>query len=250
MSETTHKIRTVLPQLMAAIGAIGKNNVNQHQRYNFRGIDQVLNHVGPACASFGVSVEVTIHDYQSNLREWDEGGKRKWSNHVTLRMRLAFTADDGSRHIAEAIGESVDTNGDKATNKAMSSAFKYACFMGLVIPVEGALDDSDYDPRHEERPTPRATQGPPQSQSIPCATPVAPEAIVFDEALYEQMMELVVESSLSAADQKIGAAHYSKRRTEELSELSPAEMRKMIAGVKAKIKAQEAAQAEATNPNS
>lgn len=146
-------IGELLPLVMADIGAIDKTRTNQHQKYLFRGIDDVLNAVSPVCAKRSVRVEVTIHDYQSEKTTWIEtyqtGDREKFRMRVTLKMRLAFTAPDGSQHIAEAIGEAMDTNGDKATNKAMSAAFKYACFMGLVIPVEGVLDESEKGARRE-----------------------------------------------------------------------------------------------------
>ncbi len=36
-------------------------------------------------------------------------------------------------------------SGDKATNKAMSVAFKYACFQTFCIPTENLIDDPDAD---------------------------------------------------------------------------------------------------------
>jgi hypothetical protein len=42
-------------------------------------------------------------------------------------------------------------SGDKATNKAMSAAYKYACFQAFSIPTE-AKEDADYQ-THEVKPT-------------------------------------------------------------------------------------------------
>lgn len=43
---------------------------------------------------------------------------------------------------AVVVGESMDS-GDKATNKAMAIAFKYACFQTFCIPTESLMDDPD-----------------------------------------------------------------------------------------------------------
>jgi hypothetical protein len=47
-------------------------------------------------------------------------------------------------------GEAMDS-GDKATNKAMSAAYKYACFQAFSIPTE-SRDDEDHQ-THEVKPT-------------------------------------------------------------------------------------------------
>lgn len=146
---TPSQISERIGLVMADIGAIGKDRENQSQKYNFRGVDDVLNAVSPACVKHGIRVQITIHDYYSEIRDFEDvyDGKvaRKFQTRVTLRMRLEFIAPDGSSHVSEGMGEAMDYQGDKATNKAMSAAFKYACFLGLVIPVQGVLDESEED---------------------------------------------------------------------------------------------------------
>ena len=62
--------------------------------------------------------------------------------HVVVDMNFHFTsAIDGSVCTVRMAGESMDT-GDKATNKAMSAAYKYACMQTFCIPTEG---DNDAD---------------------------------------------------------------------------------------------------------
>ena len=55
------------------------------------------------------------------------------------RIKYTFYAEDGSNVSAVVIGEGMDS-GDKATNKAMSIAFKYACFQVFCIPTEEMKD--------------------------------------------------------------------------------------------------------------
>jgi len=178
--EGMNQISELLPKLMRAVGSISKDRRNEFQNYTFRGIDDVLNHVGPPCAELDIRVSPTVHDYQSAVTEWQETGKHKFQVRVTLRLRLEFTAPDGSTHVAEGIGEAIDTNGDKASNKAMSAAFKYACFMGLVIPVSGALDDSDDDdkvpaPKTPPRPPAAPKKATPSPKAAPDGTTATPD---------------------------------------------------------------------------
>jgi hypothetical protein len=59
---------------------------------------------------------------------------------VEAEFDLVSTAD-GSSHTARTFGEASDS-GDKATNKAMSAAMKYAVLMTFTVPTEG---DNDAD---------------------------------------------------------------------------------------------------------
>ena len=67
----------------------------------------------------------------------EKGGTMIYS---TIKTCYDFiSAEDGSSLSATVIGEGMDT-GDKASNKAMSVAFKYACFQVLCIPTEEMVD--------------------------------------------------------------------------------------------------------------
>jgi hypothetical protein len=60
-----------------------------------------------------------------------------------LTIKFDFFTVDGSSVSATVIGEAMDS-GDKATNKSMSIAFKYACFQVFCIPTE-EMRDPDAD---------------------------------------------------------------------------------------------------------
>jgi hypothetical protein len=80
--------------------------------------------------------------------------------YVTVRAEFDFvSAEDGSKHTAATYGEAMDS-GDKATNKAMSAAYKYAAFMTFAIPTEG---DNDADATTHDV-APRVDAGKGQSQ--------------------------------------------------------------------------------------
>lgn len=83
---------------------------------------------------------------------------------VAVKMEFDFVcAEDGSKHTACTYGEAMDS-GDKATNKAMSIAYKYACFQIFAIPTEG---DNDPDATvHEPAPARKPQQSAPSADSI------------------------------------------------------------------------------------
>jgi hypothetical protein len=62
--------------------------------------------------------------------------------YVVLDVEFDFvSATDGTSHTVRVCGEAMDS-GDKATNKAMSAAYKYMAMQVFCIPTEG---DNDAD---------------------------------------------------------------------------------------------------------
>lgn len=121
---------------IAATG-IGKHRRNQQQGYNFRGIDDVFNALAPILAKHKLVVVPRML-----TRECVERTNAKGTAlfYVTVDAEFDFvSADDGSKHTAKTFGEAMDS-GDKATNKAMSAAYKYAAFLTFAIPTEGTPD--------------------------------------------------------------------------------------------------------------
>lgn len=132
-------------QCIAAVSAeiakagISKDRNNQQQGYKFRGIDDVYNALAPILAAHGLIVIPRIVDRQCVERVTKNGGVLFY---VTVKAEFVFvSAADGSMVSAETYGEAMDS-GDKATNKAMSAAYKYAAFQTFCIPTEG---DNDAD---------------------------------------------------------------------------------------------------------
>lgn len=133
-------------QLIAAVagelahGGISKNQRNtQGVGYNFRGIDDVYNAVGPLLAKHGLSILPRTLSRECVERV---SGQGKALFYVTVEAEFDFvSSEDGSKHTVKMYGEAMDS-GDKATNKAMSAAYKYAMFQAFCIPTEG---DNDAD---------------------------------------------------------------------------------------------------------
>ena len=122
---------------------IQKGQTNTYDKYRFRGIDDVYNALGPACAKAGLVILPRVVSRESVEKPTAKGGVQ---NAVTMQVEYDFvSAEDGSVHTVVAFGEAMD-RGDKATPKAMAAAFKYAAFQAFCIPVEGQPDADQESP--------------------------------------------------------------------------------------------------------
>lgn len=125
-----------ISKVMGEIGAVGKNTKNQQQGFMYRGIDAVMNAINPALVKHKVFV---VPEVLEQTREERTNAKGTTLIYSIIKVKYTFYAEDGTSVSATVIGEGMDT-GDKATNKAMSIAFKYACFQVFCIPTEEMVD--------------------------------------------------------------------------------------------------------------
>lgn len=135
------KIYAAISKVMADIGkaGIGKDRVNEQQRYKFRGIDDVYNALSGFLSGAGLCILPRVLKREVTERTTQKGGVIFY---VVLDVEFDLVcAEDGSKHTVSTVGEAMDS-GDKATNKAMSAAYKYACMEVFCIPTEG---DNDAD---------------------------------------------------------------------------------------------------------
>ena len=135
------KIFKAIADTMNDVEAVGKSSHNKNQNYWFRGIDAVMNALHPAMVKNRIFVVPEVLEQQREERQ-GKSGKLIYS---ICKIKYTFYADDGSSVSAIVIGEGMDS-GDKATNKAMSIAFKYACFQVFCIPTEDIVDPDAESP--------------------------------------------------------------------------------------------------------
>lgn len=148
------EIYQAISGVMADIGAIGKDKKNAQQGFKYRGVDDVMNALQPVMVKHGLFVVPEIIDQKREERQTSRGGNLIYS---VCTVRYTFYAKDGSSVQCVVIGEGMDS-GDKATNKAMSIAFKYACFQVFCIPTE-EMKDPDAEV-HEVVPKNERTEDP------------------------------------------------------------------------------------------
>lgn len=133
--------------IMQEIPAIGKEKKNQQQGFKYRGIDDVMNTLQPILSKHKVFVVPEVIDQAREDRVTNKGGTILYS---MLKVRYTFYAEDGTSVSAVVIGEGMDS-GDKASNKAMAIAMKYAFFQVFCIPTE-EMKDSDAETPEPSRP--------------------------------------------------------------------------------------------------
>lgn len=150
------KIYEALAKVMSEVGAVGKTRKNPQQGYQFRGIDDVMAHVQGPLTAAGVVVVPRVLEREREVIETKNGGKM-----ASVRLLVAhdFFAADGSFVTCTTLGEAMDS-GDKASNKAMSAALKYALTETLCIPTYEADRDTEEASPEIARPAPRPTPAP------------------------------------------------------------------------------------------
>lgn len=143
---TTDAKLTVIEALSAVmedVQAVKKGDRNTQQNFNFRGIDAVVNAVGPALRKHGVVVVPTGTSWESERYQTKSGAQMRG---VTLTVSFRFYGPAGDFIDAQASGESSDS-GDKAMPKAHSVAYRTLLLQALCIPT----DEPDPDAQSHER---------------------------------------------------------------------------------------------------
>ena len=136
-----------ITKILEEVPAIGKTKTNTIQNFKFRGIDDVMNTFQPLLAKHKVFIVPQVLEQTREERQTSKGGNLIYS---ICKIKYIFYAEDGSSVEAIVVGEGMDS-GDKATNKAMAIAMKYAMFQVFCIPTEEMKDpDSDTPPESKK----------------------------------------------------------------------------------------------------
>lgn len=132
-------IYKAMAEIIKKIGAISKDKKStQGASFSYRGIDDVYNALNPLLGEYDVFVLPLAAERTSEQRQTRNGANVEV---VVVRMTYRFCHADGSSVECITIGEAMDS-GDKATNKAMAVAHKYAILQTFCIPTED-MEDPD-----------------------------------------------------------------------------------------------------------
>lgn len=146
-------IQQALAAVMADVRKVTKTGTNTAQHFNFRGIDAVLNHVGPALRDHKVVIRPEVTDLRY---ERVVVGDRKAAVQVLAFVTYEFVGPAGDTLAAKVVGEAIDY-GDKGVSKAMSVALRTALIQALALPTG--------DPEPDTQTYQRATEPPPRRES-------------------------------------------------------------------------------------
>ncbi len=169
----TPDVYRAINQVAKAISrdGIAKGRQNQQQGYGFRGIDDVMNALSALLAGAGLLILPRMSSRTQEERSTAKGGVLFY---VTVQADFDFVSViDGSSHVVTMYGEAMDS-ADKATNKAMSAAYKYCCLQVFCIPTEGMADDADLT-THQPVPRPMKAN-PPTGAGEPRELRIVPDA--------------------------------------------------------------------------
>lgn len=134
-----------MSEVMKEIGPVTKDQKNVQQGFKFRGIDQFVNALHPALVRNGVFMSPECVSENHELKEVVRStGKAGVDKHVSIQMKYHFYAEDGSSVTVGPIPAEGLDSGDKATNKALSAALKYALIQTFSIPTED-MAEADLD---------------------------------------------------------------------------------------------------------
>ena len=151
MSESP-SVAQAMAAVMADVGAVAKSDRNQAQGFSFRGIDSVVNAVGPVLRKHGVVMVPTAHEPTIDHYQSKNGAAM---THVLLPVTFTFYGPAGDSIRCQVIGEAADS-GDKCLSKAHSVAWRIALLECFAIPT----DEPDPDAATAER-APASEPAPP-----------------------------------------------------------------------------------------
>jgi hypothetical protein len=131
------------------VKAVGKNERNQQQNFNYRGIDAVVNAVNPVLAEVGGFIvgEALSTEYESFVSAKGTAGTV-----ARLTVRYKWYGTDGGEPVSGVVSSEANDYADKATAKAWSVALRTFLLQTLMLPT----DDPDPDSTYIERGAPRA----------------------------------------------------------------------------------------------
>jgi hypothetical protein len=133
---TINKVMTDLAKL-----GIAKNRKNVMQNYQYRGIDDLYDTVASLYAKHGLIIYPQVLEYKHESRPTKTGA----ANYVMQQVKFIFCHIHNNQTFETIVwGEALD-NSDKATNKSLTSAYKYMAIMTLCIPINGVDNDPDND---------------------------------------------------------------------------------------------------------
>jgi len=139
------KIFEAMAAIMRDIKAVGKNGRNESvgRGYNFRSIDDVTNEIHGHLAKHGVFFTPEVVAQERGTGQTKKGDPVYTAN-LTVKYTF-YAAEDGSFVTVQTVGEAADTQ-DKASNKAMSAALKYALVQLFCIPTSDMAEGDNDSP--------------------------------------------------------------------------------------------------------
>ena len=130
--------KQLVVELMKEVQGLAKRDKNTSQGFAFRGIDAVMNAVGPALRKHGGFIVPNVISSETQIATSRNGGSL---NIVRLQVSFSVFGSEGEPIIGSVAAEAMDS-GDKATAKAMSVAYRTFLLQLLCLPTDEPDPDS------------------------------------------------------------------------------------------------------------
>jgi len=167
--------------VMADVQGISKRERNEAQRFNFRGIDAVMNAVGPALREHGAMVVPSVREITTESYSTAKGAAMR---NALVLIDWTIYGPAGDSFAGSSYGEAADS-GDKAVSKAHSVAYRTFLLQALCIPT----DEPDPDASSHER-----------AASAPAVRPAAPVEQSPADAARSELLRWAGEHATSPRD--------------------------------------------------
>lgn len=158
MNENIYK---ALASAYAETSGVAKDReMTAGQRYSYASIDAVIEHVRPVMVKHGLTLHPTGYEYRFDTYQTS---REATMNHVICVAYFTCAHTSGETIAVTALGEGADI-GDKACNKAMTAAQKYALRQLFCLSTDE--DDPDHTSSSTQaRQTPMRQQAQRMSES-------------------------------------------------------------------------------------
>lgn len=139
----TAQVYASFAKAMAGVRSVGKSDFNSHQKFKFRGVDAVMNAVGPALRDNDLFL---IPEVVSHSLEPVRSSQGKAMVQAVVNMRYTVAHASGGTFSGQAVGEATD-HADKATSKATSVALRTFLIQSMVLPTDETDPDHEFNER-------------------------------------------------------------------------------------------------------
>lgn len=124
---------------MNEVQGLAKKDKNQAQGFNFRGIDAVMNVVGPALRNAGGFIVPTLKSVKHETLTTSKGSLM---NAAYVEVMFSVCGNDNGAPVTGVVAAEAFDSGDKATAKAMSVALRTFLLQLLCLPTDEPDPDS------------------------------------------------------------------------------------------------------------
>lgn len=150
-NKVTQRVRRMniverMARVMAEMQVVDKSGQNREQGYKFRPIDEFMNSLHGPLSKYGVVITPRVKSIERSERDrMRQGTIVGITRVVDMLVEYTFSAPDGSEVVTVTAGEGADV-ADKATNKAMAGALKYAIMQTFMVPTRDMVDADQTTP--------------------------------------------------------------------------------------------------------